>query len=72
MWPRRNAAELNTVKQPSVWKMFKKTQEEIIKMNKDKREAVKKGKVLEIDLFIKKLGIEKFDPELFHYNNNEQ
>lgn len=57
---------LKNAKNPKVWKMFKKTQDEIIKTNKQNNDEMKKGNARDLESFKRKLGIEKFEPEAFH------
>ena len=46
--------------------MFKNTQDEIIKMNNEINDPMKKGKARDLELFKRKVGIVKSDPEVFH------
>ena len=60
------AIELKKAKKPKVWKMLKKTHDEMIKTNKHINDKLNKGNASEVELSKRKLGIEKLEPEYFH------
>lgn len=66
MCPKIKEVVLKNAKNPKVWKMFKKTQDEIIKRNKQNNDPMKKGNARDLESLNRKFGIEKFEPEAFH------
>lgn len=64
--PKMKEVVLKNAKKPKVWKIFKKTQDEIIKRKRQNNDPMKKGNARDLELLKRKFGMEKSEPEAFH------